>query len=246
MNRDILLSYCDQLLKVDQFKDYAPNGLQVEGKNTIQKVVTGVTASQALIDIAIEKKADAIMVHHGYFWKNEPVTITGMKAKRIGSLMRNNINLIGYHLPLDAHAIYGNNAQFAKKLDILDTQKDNELLRMGDLTQPESIDKFIARIEKVLMRKPLHLKGQCEMVKTVAWCSGGAQNYHEQAVEMGADIYITGEVSEQNTHIARETGVDFVSAGHHATETLGIQALGAHLATHFSIEVEFVDVMNPV
>jgi dinuclear metal center YbgI/SA1388 family protein len=246
MQRQDLLDYLDRLLEVGQYQDYAPNGLQVEGRQEIKRIVFGVTASQALIEQAIHKQADAIIVHHGYFWKNEPLTITGMKYRRIKALIENNINLIGYHLPLDGHAELGNNAQLAKLWQIEDITPSPGLVRLGRLAQPQSIEHFIETVAQSLQRQPLHLPGGPQEVQKIAWCSGGAQGYIGQAVEWGADVYISGEVSEQTTHIAQESGINYLAAGHHATETWGVQALAEHLSQAFDLHCEFVDCPNPV
>lgn len=242
-----LTEYLDTYLQVADFKDYAPNGLQVSGKTDIAKIVTGVTACQALIDAAIEQEADAILVHHGYFWKNEPVTLTGMKQKRIRSLLMNGINLLGYHLPLDAHPVVGNNAMLGQLWELEDITPDaKSLVRLGRLTSPKPISEFIQTVEITLDRTPLHLPGGPETVETVAWCSGGAQGYIQQAIDWQADVFISGEVSEQTTHQALESGVHYLAAGHHATERVGVKALGEKLAQEFDLEVIFVDISNPV
>ncbi|MDG6773566.1 Nif3-like dinuclear metal center hexameric protein [Thiomicrorhabdus sp. ZW0627] len=246
MLREELTSYLNDYLKVSEFKDYAPNGLQVEGKSEIRTIVTGVTACQALIDEAVRLKADAILVHHGYFWKSEPVEIVGFKQKRIKSLLVNDVNLFGYHLPLDAHPELGNNAMLGKLWRLQDITPVPGLVRLGRLDAPLSIDDFKQRISESLNRDVLHLSGGPQEINTVAWCSGGAQNYIDQALAWEADVYISGEVSEQTTHLAREGGIHYFSAGHHATERLGVEALGKHLAEKFDLECHFVDIANPV
>lgn len=246
MLRHELQDYLNDYLKVGEFKDYAPNGLQVEGREDIQTIVTGVTACQALIDEAIKIKADAILVHHGYFWKSEPEVITGFKQKRIKSLLKHDINLFGYHLPLDAHEELGNNALLGKLWGLQDITPIPGLVRLGKLVKPVSIQDFKDSVSQSLTREVLHLPGGEEMVQTVAWCSGGAQGYINQAIEWGADVYISGEVSEQTTHLAKECGLHYFSAGHHATERLGIKALGEHLAKKFDLQCYFVDIANPV
>jgi dinuclear metal center YbgI/SA1388 family protein len=233
-------------LAVDQFQDYAPNGLQVEGKPDIQRIVFGVTASQALIDQAIERQADAILVHHGYFWKNEPPVLTGMKYQRIKKLIQNDINLLAYHLPLDAHDEFGNNAQLGRLWGLTELPTPAGLVRLGELPESVSIEQWIARVAASLQREPLHLSGGTSQVKRIAWCSGGAQGYIHQAIEMGADVFISGEVSEQTTHIAREEGIHYLAAGHHATETWGVKALAQHLQQTFRLDCEFIDIPNPV
>ena len=247
MKRNDLLTYLDDFLSSASFKDYAPNGLQVEGQKQVRKIVTGVTACQALIDAAIEKQADTILVHHGYFWKNEPQIITGMKKKRIKALLDHEINLIGYHLPLDAHPEIGNNAMLAKLWGVTDeTPDDASLVRVGKLAMPMAFEAFKEKVDMSLNRVSLHLEGGPDMVSTIAWCSGGAQGYIQQAIDWQADVFISGEVSEQTTHQARESGIHYLSAGHHATERYGVKALGEHLATEFDLDVEFIDVENPV
>ncbi len=247
VRRDDLAAYCHQLLNVDGFNDYAPNGLQVEGRGEIHTLVTGVTASRALIERAIALKADAIMVHHGWFWRGEPAPLTGMKGARVRLLMQHDINLFAYHLPLDAHPELGNNAQLAKLWGLEDETADaTTLLRIGRLSKPESMEDFLLRIERTLGRVPLHLPGGPEVVQRVAWCSGAAQKMLPQAAAMGAEVFVSGEVSEQTFHEAAELGVHYVAAGHHATERVGIRALGEHLADRFGLTVKFVDMTNPV
>lgn len=245
-----LLEYTDNLLEVDRFRDYCPNGLQVEGREQIKKIVTGVTANQALLEKAAEAGADAILVHHGYFWKGEDPRVIGMKYRRLRCLIENQISLIAYHLPLDAHPVYGNNAQLAGKLGLSVEGRfgrDEPAIGMyGHLAEPTMVSEFLSRIESALGQAPLHIAGELETIQSVAWCTGAAQGYIEQAVNLGVDAYITGEVSEQTVHIARESGIHFISAGHHATERYGIQALGEHLAEHFGLQQTFIEIQNPV
>ena len=240
-----------ELLKPDEFSDYCPNGIQIEGKDEIKKIVTGVTACRELIEAAIKEEADLILVHHGYFWRGEEDTITGLKKTRIQLLLRHDISLCAYHLPLDAHPELGNNAQLAKLLGInlrapLDVKKRHPIVYSGDLAVPQSFSKFEALLETKLERKPLSIKGSCEEIKVVAWCTGAAQDFIGLAAESGADAYVTGEVSEQTVHIARESGMHFFAAGHHATERYGIQALGAYLSKKHSVAHIFIDIPNPV
>lgn len=245
-----LLDYTGDLLEVERFRDYCPNGLQVEGRDQINKIVTGVTANQELLDKAAAEGADAILVHHGYFWKGEDPRIIGMKYRRLRCLMDNQISLIGYHLPLDAHPIYGNNAQLAAKLGLSvegSFGQDEPAIGMyGRLPEPTPINDFLDNINSVLGQAPLHIAGEMDAIQSIAWCTGAAQSYIEQAINLGVDAYLTGEVSEQTVHIARENGIHFISAGHHATERYGIQALGEHLSQHFGIEQQFIDIQNPV
>ena len=246
MLRSELVSYLAEFLALNQYQDYAPNGLQVEGKAEITRIVTGVTACQALLDKAVALQADAILVHHGYFWKSEPQEIVGFKQKRIKTLLLNDINLLGYHLPLDGHPGLGNNAMLGKLWGLEDITPLPGLVRLGRLAKPLSIHSFVEQVSNSLNRQALHLPGGPESVQTIAWCSGGAQNYINQAIEWRADVYISGEVSEQTTHLAREAGIHYLAAGHHATERLGIKTLGEHLSDKFNIECHFVDVDNPV
>lgn len=246
MTRVELEAYLQDYLKLQDYKDYAPNGLQVEGREQINKIVTGVTACQALLDKAIELNADAILVHHGYFWKSEPQTITGFKQKRIKSLLKHDINLFGYHLPLDGHEDLGNNAMLGKLWGLEDITPVPGLVRLGSLPEAMEIYDFKAMVDDSLSRESLHLPGGPQQVQKIAWCSGGAQGYIDQAIAWGADVYISGEVSEQTTHLAKECGIHYLAAGHHATERVGIKALGEHLASKFSLECVFVDIANPV
>lgn len=240
----------NDILKPDLIKDFCPNGLQVEGKNEIKKIVTGVTASQALIEAAIEQQADAILVHHGFFWKGESQPITGMKKRRIGALLANDINLFGYHLPLDIHPAVGNNAQLAKLLDIeIETGLEptsNSVAMKGRLKTPLSGEDFADKIAKVLNRTPLTNLVRSAKIETIALCTGGGQGYIDLAAEQGIDAYLTGEASEQTIHSSREQNIDFFAAGHHATERYGVKALGELLAQEHGFDVTFIDIDNPV
>jgi dinuclear metal center YbgI/SA1388 family protein len=240
-----------RVLEPDAFKDYCPNGLQVQGRDDIEHIVSGVTASQALVRAAIDKGADAILVHHGYFWRNESPCITGLRYERIKLLLDAGISLFAYHLPLDAHSELGNNAQLAKRLGIqveggLEPGNPRSIGNVGRLAAATRGPDFARIIEQRLKRKPLHVAGSDRPIKRLAWCTGGAQGYIEQAIALGVDAYITGEASEQTVHIARECGIHFYAAGHHATERYGVQAVGHWLAEHFHIKHEFVDIDNPV
>lgn len=247
-----LHQYCNRLLSVHEFDDYCPNGMQVqsvEGSHRVSKIVTGVTASQALVDRAVELKADALLVHHGYFWRGEPQQITGIKARRIRALMQNHISLLAYHLPLDAHPKLGNNAQLAKLLGIsIDSGLDDGAYSVGNvgvLSAPMSLRVLSERITERLEREPLIVGDAEQTISSVAWCTGAAQSYIEKAAERGVDCFISGEVSESTVHMARELGVAYIAAGHHATERYGVKALGEHLAEQFAVDVEFVDIDNP-
>ncbi|VAW61059.1 GTP cyclohydrolase 1 type 2 homolog YbgI [hydrothermal vent metagenome] len=247
-----IVDYCNDLLQINEFRDYCPNGLQVEGKPQVGRIICGVTACQALIEQGIEKQADVILVHHGYFWKGENAVITGIKRKRIQRLLEHNISLLAYHLPLDAHVQLGNNIMLGQKLDIKEACCEQQgeargLLWSGTLSQAMSGKEFALNIEQALSRKPLHLRSQSDRpIKRVGWCSGGAQHYIEQAAGLGLDAFISGEVSEQTFHLARELDIHYFAAGHHATERYGVQALASHLSEYFKVEAEFVDICNPV
>ncbi|MCS0352359.1 Nif3-like dinuclear metal center hexameric protein [Vibrio ordalii] len=241
----------NQKLNPQLIKDYCPNGLQVEGRTEIKKIVTGVTASQALIEQAIERNADALLVHHGYFWKSEPESIRGMKGHRIRALIRNDINLYAYHLPLDIHPELGNNKLLA---DLLGIHVDGGLeghpqsvAMFGHFEQALTADELSQRIEQALQRRPLHVAPSSnKIIKTVGWCTGGGQDYVDLAAQHGLDAFISGEISERTTYSAREQNIHYFSAGHHATERYGVKALGEWLASEYGFEVEFIDINNPV
>lgn len=247
MDRTQLQRHLDDLLEAARFKDYCPNGLQVEGAPEVRKVVCGVTASQALIEAAIERGAQALLVHHGWFWRGEDGRVTGMKKARMARLLAHDINLFAYHLPLDAHAELGNNAQLGRVLGLTPTgvAGDQGLLWLGETAQPVAASVLAQQVGEALGRAPLLVGDACRSVRRVAWCTGGAQGYFEQAIAEGVDLYLSGEISEQTTHLARESGVPYIAAGHHATERYGVQALGAHIAAHFGLQVDFVDIDNP-
>ncbi|AHF73197.1 metal-binding protein [Candidatus Sodalis pierantonius str. SOPE] len=237
----------NQKLNSRALEDYAPNGLQVEGRQEVKRIVTGVTACQALLDSALAHGADAVMVHHGYFWKNESPVVSGMKRRRLKTLLANDINLYAWHLPLDAHAELGNNAQLAAALDIRVTGSLEPLLPYGEFATPLSGEALRLRLEQTLGRSVLHCgDGGPAQIKRLAWCSGGGQGFIEMAAQAGMDAFITGEVSEQTIHIAREEGLHFYAAGHHATERGGVRALGEWLAQQYDFDVTFIDIPNPV
>ncbi len=242
-----IILYIDEILDSKRFKDYAPNGLQVQGKKEIKKIITGVSATQALIDAAIEQDADAVMVHHGWFWDKEDPRIIGMKHNRLKLLIENDINLLAYHLPLDAHPELGNNAQLAKRLDIQieDVMDQQGVGNYGRLPEYISLEKFGDKIEKSLKRKPTLISAGDHAIRKIAWCTGGAQNWINKAATAGVDAFISGEISEHTVHVAREMGVHYIAAGHHATERYGVKALGEHVAAKFALLHEFVDIDNP-
>ena len=248
MKREELVEYLEGLLQPANFRDYCPNGLQVEGRAEIRRLVAGVTASQALLDAAVARGADALLVHHGYFWKGEDGRITGMRKKRLGSLLTNDINLLAYHLPLDAHPELGNNAQLAAKLGWFPEGRFGEqsIAWFGRLPETELASALGNKLAQLLGRQPQMIGDPERQVHRIGWCSGGAQGYFEQAIALGLDAYVSGEISEQTVHLARESGVVYFAAGHHATERLGAQALAGHLAERFGIQCEFVDIDNPV
>jgi dinuclear metal center YbgI/SA1388 family protein len=243
-----LRDYNASLLQTNLFKDYCPNGMQVEGREQVRRIATAVTASQQVLDAAIAWGADAILVHHGYFWRNEETTIVGIKKKRIAQLLRNDVSLLAYHLPLDAHAELGNNAQLGKLLGLVEQGRFGEqnIAWLGALAQPQTLTQLTQQIAHDLQRTPQVIGDSNKSIRKVAWCSGAAQGYFEAAIAQGVDAYITGEISEQNFHLANETGVAFIAAGHHATERFGIQALGEHLAEKFGLEHRFFDQANPI
>ena len=245
-----LTNYLNKLLKSDEISDYCPNGLQVEGAASVAKIVTGVTASQALIERAIDEGADTLIVHHGYFWKGENQTISGMKKNRIKALLQHDINLYAYHLPLDVHSIYGNNQQLGRLLGIDDIRAVEQVKPLGVLMQGRmqhslSAVELQSLLKVTLEREVLMESPSDKLISRVAWCTGGGQGFIEQAVEAGVDAFITGEVSEQTIHTAREMGISFYAAGHHATERYGVASLGDHLADTFDVDVTFIDIPNP-
>lgn len=248
-----LTAYLDQCLQPRGYEDYCPNGLQVEGAVQVARLATGVTACQRLLDEAIAWGADAILVHHGYFWGGESPCIVGMKRRRIAALLANDVSLLAYHLPLDGHPEYGNNARLGQLMG-LDLHRQEPLQpdvagSVGNIASlPEAVaaGDFVARLQAITGRDPLHVGDSAAPVSRIAWCTGGAQDYIEAAVAAGAEVFVTGEVSEQTVHIAREEGIQFVAAGHHATERYGVQALGEHLASQFPLAHRFIDIDNPV
>ena len=251
ITRTDLLSYLDTLLSPADFKDYCPNGLQVSGCEEVSTIVTGVTASQALLDAAVALNADAVLVHHGYFWKGEAPEVVGIKQRRLKTLLLNDMNLIAYHLPLDGHAALGNNAQLAALLgwevagEIVNTSTPN-LGLWAALSTPKIATALAQKMTTVFDRAPLVIAGHGRKIKTIGWCSGSAECFIEQAAAQGLDAYMSGEISEQTTHLARELGITYFAAGHHATERYGIKALGEYVATRYDLTHHFVDIDNPV
>jgi dinuclear metal center YbgI/SA1388 family protein len=245
--RSDIESHLAELLEVSRFRDYGPNGLQVEGKPEVRKIVSGVTASLALIDAAIAAGADAILVHHGLFWKGQDGRVTGWLKARLERLLAHQVNLYAYHLPLDAHAELGNNAQLGARLGwVADARfSDQALGFIGSLAESASAQELGALVHERLARRPTVVPGDGRRIRRVAWCTGGAQGRFEAAIEAGADVFVTGEISEPQAHLARETGVAFIACGHHASERYGAPAVAAHVARLFAIEHEFIEVDNP-
>lgn len=240
----------DQELAISQFQDYCPNGLQVEASEQVSHIVTGVTACQALIDAAVERQADMLLVHHGYFWKGESQALVGMKGQRIRSLIQHQLNLVAYHLPLDAHPVLGNNACLANQLGFVTEagldSSERPIGNIGILETPLAGEALAARIEHVLGRTPLHIVGHDRPIRRVGWCTGAAHSMLNKAADLGLDAFISGEINEPIVHLARERGIDYFAAGHHATERYGVQALGLWLTQHFDVTCEFIDIDNPV
>ena len=245
-DRQELQTALDALLQPERFKDYCPNGLQVEGRSTVRKIVSGVTASLGLIDAAIAQGADTIFVHHGLFWRGHDGRVTGWMRQRLGRLLGHNINLFAYHLPLDALPELGNNAQLGLKLGLQASGRfgEQQLGCIGE-TAFASAQALAQRAESVLGRSVVLVPGRDGPLHRVAWCTGGAQSYFESAIAAGADAFITGEISEPQAHLARETGVAYLACGHHATERYGAPAVAAHIAALLGLEHRFIDIDNP-
>mgnify|MGYP001813282036 FL=1 len=246
-----LADYTDSLLSPDSYSDYCPNGLQVQGRAEVHSIASGVTASLALIEAAIEVSADALVVHHGYFWKGEDARITGMKRRRLERLLGSGTSLLAYHLPLDAHPELGNNAQLAQLLGFsaqgnFGSDGGLQLGQYGELARPLSGAALAEHLQASLGRTPQHIAGAGDLIRRVGWCTGAAQSYIEAAVEQGLDAFISGEISEQTVHVVRECGIHYFAAGHHATERYGVRALGERLAAQFGIRHRFIDIDNPV
>lgn len=250
VSRSTLLSALDAVLHPELFRDYGPNGLQVEGRSEVRRLVTGVTASLAFIEAAVRAEADAILVHHGLFWRGQDGTVTGWMKKRLGLLLRHDVSLFAYHLPLDAHPQLGNNAQLAQRLGIalLDESQgrfgDQSLGFVGHMHMP-SAKALAIHVERVMGRSVTLVGEQDHPISKIALCSGGAQSYFEAAIAAGADVFITGEISEPQAHYAREMGVGYIACGHHASERYGAPAVGGHVAAMLGLEHEFIDIPNP-
>ncbi len=249
VDRNRLEAHLASTLDINRFRDYCPNGLQVEGGEQVQYLVSGVTASLALIEAALEKGADALLVHHGYFWKGEDPRVVGYRQKRLKLLLANGINLFAYHLPLDAHPVLGNNAQLGQRLGLKPEGRfgDQDQGWLG-LAPPEvnTVGDLAALVERALGRAPLVIGNPDQTLGSVGWCTGAAQNALADAITAGVSVYLSGEISEQTVHLARESQVAYLACGHHATERYGVQALGQHIENQFGIRHEFIDVPNPV
>jgi dinuclear metal center YbgI/SA1388 family protein len=247
IDQKVLTAHIDQVLEAGRFEDYGPNGLQVEGKARISKLVSGVTASLALIDAAIAEGADAILVHHGLFWRGQDGRVTGWMRQRLGRLIEHNVNLLAYHLPLDAHSSLGNNAQWGLRLGLTADARfgDQNLGFLGAAPEGMSLQSLADRAQQDARRPVTVLPGDGRAIQRVAWCSGGAQGYFEGAIAAGADVFLTGEISEPQAHYARETGVAFIACGHHASERHGAPALGQAVADQFGLSHVFIDIDNP-
>ena len=246
-----IIQWCDQTLKSPEFKDYAPNGLQIEGKTEVHKILAAVTASQDAIDAAIRENADLLLVHHGYFWKGEAYPITGMRGKRIKSLIQHDISLLAYHLPLDSHPSLGNNAAIAdllklERIEALDPSEGHPIGNIGYLNQPMPVEDFKKFVSEKLKFDAIHLPADKTMIEKVGFCTGGAQDFIIKAAEQGCDAYISGEVSERTFYEAKELGVHYFACGHHATERYGVQRLGQAISEQFDIEYVYFELNNPI
>lgn len=244
---DELVRYTDALLDVGAYSDYCPNGVQVEGGAEVHRIVSGVTACQALIDAAAAAGAELLLVHHGWFWRGEDARVVGMKRNRLKPLLAHDITLLAYHLPLDGHPELGNNARLGRLFGWESAGRFGEagLALWAELDEPASLDALAGRVAGVLGRRPQVVAGSDRPVRRIGWCSGGAERYLAAAAALGLDAFLSGELSEPTAHVARELGIHYLAAGHHATERYGVQALGEHLADRFGLEHRFIDIDNP-
>ncbi|MBA2711333.1 MAG: Nif3-like dinuclear metal center hexameric protein [Tatlockia sp.] len=251
IKRDELATYLDELLDCANFEDYAPNGIQVEGKAEIRKICTAVTASLEAVTEALDHQADALLVHHGYFWRGENPVLTGMKKERIAKLIKNNLSLYAYHLPLDCHVEFGNNACLARLFGLSQIEKHKvgktkDLLWTGTFENSMTAKILSTFLHQKLGREPLYIEGSDKPIRQIALCTGAAQDFIEEAYKLGVDAYLSGEISERTYYQAKELGIHYFACGHHATERYGIQALGDHLASEYKLEHSFLDSSNPV
>lgn len=251
ISREALAVYLNQYLSAQSVTDYAPNGLQIEGRENIRRLCSAVSISQSVIEAAIQWQADAILVHHGFFWRGERAELTGVRRQRIGAILSHNLNLFAYHLPLDLHLTLGNNACLAQRLPVTnlsqhDVEKLPNGLWMGELTQSYTPQGLRALLQQQLLQPPIHIAAQRPAIKKIAWCSGAAQDFLEDAQQLGVDAYISGEVSERTYDLAQELNIHYYACGHHATERYGVQALAAHLEQAFGLEHRFIETNNPI
>lgn len=251
ITRSALADFLNDYLDCAAYRDYAPNGLQIEGRATIQRICTAVTASQEVIERAIDWRADALIVHHGYFWRGEDAVITGMRRARIAAIVKHDLNLFAYHLPLDGHPVLGNNACIAERLQIQDKAMHPvanipNLLWTGNLPKPLSSKQFSQHMTTIFQQTPQHIAGSDKKIQSIAFCSGAAQDYIVDAHQLGVDAYMSGEISERTYYQAKELGLHYFACGHHATERFGVQALGAYLHAQFDLTCHFLDTQNPV
>lgn len=245
--RQRIESSLNELLQPERFKDYGPNGLQVEGRGEVHRIASGVTASLAFIDAALAAGADTLFVHHGLFWRGHDGRLTGWLKARVARLLRADVNLFAYHLPLDAHPELGNNAQLGLQLGLRADARfgDQDLGFIGSTPAATDAQALAARVQQALARAPVLLPGDGRPLRRIAWCTGGAQGHFEAAIAAGADAYLSGELSEPQAHLSRETGVAYLACGHHATERYGAPAVAAHVAAQFGLEHRFIDIDNP-
>ena len=251
MNAPELEKFINDYLKTSEFRDYCPNGIQVEGRTEVRKIVTGVSATQKLIDYAVSVNADAVLVHHGIFWKGDPQALRSFRKKRVETLIKNDINLFAYHLPLDAHPEIGNNVLLAENLGITidgacDSGEKHPMVLKGHFSAPLSLADLIARVDHNLAHKSFAIGDGGDIIENVAWCTGSAYDFIELAAQNGADVFISGEIAERTVHTAEELGIDYIAAGHHCTEVFGIKKLGELLAGRFGLEVDFVNFPNNI
>lgn len=246
-----IIQWCNDTLKTHEFKDYAPNGLQIEGKSEVKKIVCAVTASQDAIDAAIAQQADLLLVHHGYFWKGEAYPITGMRGKRIKTLIQHDISLVAYHLPLDSHPMLGNNAAIADLLELeifeaLDASEHHPIGNIGYLKQALTPEAFKDLLTERLGFQTIHLPADKKTIQKVGFCTGAAQDFISKAAEQNCDAYISGEVSERTYYEAKELDVHYYACGHHATERYGVQRLGKAISEQFNLEYSYFELNNPI
>jgi dinuclear metal center YbgI/SA1388 family protein len=246
-----IIQWCNDTLKTHEFKDYAPNGLQIEGRSEVKKIVCAVTASQEAIDAAVAQQADLLLVHHGYFWKGEAYPITGMRGKRIKTLIQHDISLVAYHLPLDSHPMLGNNAAIADLLELeifeaLDASERHPIGNIGYLKQALTPEAFKDLLTERLGFQTIHLPADKKTIQKVGFCTGAAQDFISKAAEQNCDAYISGEVSERTYYEAKELDVHYYACGHHATERYGVQRLGKAISEQFNLEYSYFELNNPI